>query len=283
MLKSAQAGVPVEQVIAELENVLRSNEDSVKYNIIENLSSQVSNPEWAQRLAVIKGALKVPDSGMVDPISNNPYPQTDSLIRELINDMKNLHKLSEQEYPYLSKYAQVMVGKKKKRGNPFRVLMGKVGKLLDHGLERRDIVRYLLKEKIWNDKTIEKAVGIVKEYNKKKHSKEKSEKKEQVEKKSSSNEKIITSQTLPDPKLGFGKMKPNYSKRSNVELMISLSWLNSLDKVSPDRWDFAKEVADREGIKTMMREIKAELSKRGMSEDSLKLLAKDDYERTNRE
>jgi hypothetical protein len=65
--------------------------------------------------------------------------------------------------------AQIIQNKKKTRGNPFRVLMGKVGKLLDHGLTKNKIVKYLSKEKYWSKEIIEKAVDIVKDYNKKKH------------------------------------------------------------------------------------------------------------------
>jgi hypothetical protein len=67
--------------------------------------------------------------------------------------------------------SQVIKKKKKTRGNPFKVLMGKVGKLLDHGLSKNQITRYLAKQKYWNNDTIEKAVDIVKDYNKKKHKK----------------------------------------------------------------------------------------------------------------
>ena len=41
--------------------------------------------------------------------------------------------------------------------------MGKVGKLLDHGVEKNDIVRYIAKLKYWNKETIERAVDIVKD------------------------------------------------------------------------------------------------------------------------
>jgi hypothetical protein len=67
--------------------------------------------------------------------------------------------------------AQVIPVKKKTRGNPFKVLMGKVGKLLDHGLTKNKIVKYMSKEKYWDKEIIEKAVDIVKDYNRKKHRK----------------------------------------------------------------------------------------------------------------
>jgi hypothetical protein len=50
-------------------------------------------------------------------------------------------------------------------------------------------------------------------------------------------------------------------------------WLNSLTKVNPVRAD-VKEVEDRSGVKTMIRNIRSELIKRGMSEESLNSLLK---------
>jgi hypothetical protein len=63
-----------------------------------------------------------------------------------------------------------MAGKKKKKtkGNPFKVLMGQVGKLLDHGVSKSAIVRHLSKSSSFDEDTIDRAVDIVKEYNRKK-------------------------------------------------------------------------------------------------------------------
>lgn len=57
---------------------------------------------------------------------------------------------------------------KKKKGNPFKVLMGRVQKLLDHGIdERNQVVRTLMRQKgnRWKRETIEKAFTIVKDRN----------------------------------------------------------------------------------------------------------------------
>jgi hypothetical protein len=50
-------------------------------------------------------------------------------------------------------------------------------------------------------------------------------------------------------------------------------WLNSLTKVKPTLAD-VKEVEDRSGVKTMIRNIRSELINRGMSEASLNSLIK---------
>ena len=262
MDKIAQGGVPLDQCLQTLKEVRDSNNEDTKYHQIENLRSQVSSPMISQKLGEILGALKIPDNiGTVDPSSGKPYPQTSSKLNELINQieqMKETSKMSGNSFNF-SKYAQqnqAPIKKKKTRGNPFRVLMGKIGKLLDHGLEKREITRYLMKEKIWNEETISRAVGVVKEYNKKKH------------------KRVSESQTLPNAKNDWPRIDPDYSKRSNPELITSICWLNSLAHIDPNKTSFAKEVADRSGVKTMIRKIKSELLSRGMSEDDLNLIMK---------
>lgn len=68
--------------------------------------------------------------------------------------------------------------KEKKKGNPFKVLMGRVQKLLDHGVdERGEVVRTILrgKDNKWKRETIEQAYDIVKERNVRKERKEQSD------------------------------------------------------------------------------------------------------------
>jgi len=68
--------------------------------------------------------------------------------------------------------------KEKKKGNPFKVLMGRVQKLLDHGVdERGEVVRTILrgKDNKWKRETVEQAYDIVKERNVRKERKDQSE------------------------------------------------------------------------------------------------------------
>lgn len=249
-------GITIDELIQILHRCTSAGDPKVIVPQLESARSRVQHPEYSERLGNIIKAFQVPDRDFLtvtkDPISGKPYPNSKQLIRELLNDLQRHKKMSESSFNF-NKYSQQSYDKKKKtRGNPFRVLMGKVGKLLDHGLDKREIVRYLLKEKIWNEETISKAVKIVKEYNKKKHRKE--HKKE--------------AQTLPTGTQDWPKLDVDYSKRSTAELIASLCWLNSLDKMD------SKEVADRAGVKTMIRQIKAALVERGMSEENLKLIVK---------
>ncbi len=67
--------------------------------------------------------------------------------------------------------------KRRKRGNPFRVLMGKVQKMMDHGMRGQDIIRKILRlpKNSWKRETVSKCVEVVKQYNRKKKGKEKKE------------------------------------------------------------------------------------------------------------
>ena len=136
--------------------------------------------------------------------------------------------------------------------------MGQVGKLLDHGLEKRDIVRYIGRKGFFDEKMIEKAVEIVKEYNKKKHRK-----------------KRVESQTLLNTAEEWPTIDVDYSKRSTAELITSLCWLNSLDTINLKKHSFdAAKVEDRTGVKTKIRKIKSVLTDRGMSTEELDKILK---------
>jgi hypothetical protein len=263
MIKESQmGGVTLDEIIQVLNHCMDENDPKIICVQIENLRSRCQTPEYSDRLGQILGAFKVPDAHMgvvtKDPISGKPYPNSKGLIQKLLQDLEGHKKMSNQSFNF-NKYAQEKKkDKKKSRGNPFRVLMGKVGKLLDHGLEKREIVRYLLKEKIWNEDTISNAVKIVKEYNKKKHRKTHTKE----------------AQTLPNTAEDWPRLDLDYSKRSNAELIASICWLNSLQKMNSKNNSFGKEVADRSGVKTMISKIKSVLKDRGMSEEALNEIMK---------
>lgn len=261
----AGGGVPVSEMIQILKDLSHNPDLNVKINQIENLRSRVQSPHHAEKLVEIFGALKIPDqigngAPVIYPQTGESYPVTNNLIEGYIKELESTEKMSQTFN--LQKYAQQVPKKKKTRGNPFRVLMGKIGKLLDHGLERRDIVRYLLKDKVWNQQTIEKAVKVVKDYNKKKHSKQ-------------ATAMTTVAQTLQIDSEEWPRMKKDYPKRSSAELIASITWLNSLDQMTVEkgRSNLLKDM-DKSGVKIMIREIKSELIKRGMSEADLDLIVK---------
>jgi hypothetical protein len=253
-----------QQLIADLEKCLKMNSPEQIHAHLLSVASNVTNPDYSMRILMLCKSSGVKNPGELagnqsvkDPISGKKYKNTHELIKDFLNEIKGVSKMSSNFN--LFKYSQKNDYKKKKsRGNPFRVLMGKVGKLLDHGLEKRDIVRYLMKEKIWNEETIAKAVGIVKEYNKKKHRK-----------------KTVEAQTLPNTAADWPRLDVDYTKRSTPELVASLCWLHSLDTFDFKKHSFGKEkVEDKSGVKSKIREIKSILKERGMSEEALDLILK---------
>lgn len=249
---SQVSGIPIDELIATLQEVANNSDRRAQKQQIENLRSRVSSPEISQALGEIIGSLNVPDNyGTKDPISGESYPAAGKKIQDLVNHLQTTKKAGNMFN--LNKFSQTEKDKKKKRGNPFRVLMGKVGKLLDHGMDKRTITRYLMKEDVWNEEIIGKAINIVKDYNKKKHHKHHKK----------------TAQTLIAEAPELERMNYDYSKRSTAELITSLSWLKSLDSSNPNKTFFGKEVEDRSGVKNMIKGITSALKDRGMSDDQL--------------
>ena len=229
---------------------------------LEQFISKASNEEIKKDLVKIGNALQMAgDKQSTDPETGLKDPDAIELSKRLLSKIEPLIKEGSKVYNY--KLAQKAIEKKKKktRGNPFRVLMGKVGKLLDHGVEKRDIVRYLAKLKYWNNETIERAVEIVMDYNRKK--KKDSDKDEKSEKKASNESNIKTSA------LDYER-KPDFKKRSTGELMIRACFL--LDLLESDKFtkqgDF-KNPADNKGAKEELKLIKEALVDRGVDKEDI--------------
>ena len=230
-----------------------------------------------------------------DPITQ----ELDPSYSDIANKIEETY-LSEAKNVYNnSKTAQVKK-KKKTRGNPFRVLMGKVGKLLDHGVEKNDIVRYISKLKYWNKETVERAIDIVKEYNKKlekgKDKDEKSEKsektadtvdlpklvkeKEEVERKTKDIEETIEQindteeknskdVTVKIASLNYDA-KPNFEKRSTPELIMRACFLMDLqDYTKTTKQGDFKEAADKKGVTEELKQIRSALTNRGFDKEEL--------------
>ena len=230
-----------------------------------------------------------------DPITQELDPSYSDIANKIeetyLREAKNVYNNS--------KTAQVKK-KKKTRGNPFRVLMGKVGKLLDHGVEKNDIVRYISKLKYWNKETIERAIDIVKEYNKKlEQGKDKDEKsgksektadtvdldklvkeKEDVEKKTKDIEETVEKINDTEEKSNKNASvkiaalnydaKPNFEKRSTPELIMRACFLMDLQDYSKTtkQGDF-KDAADKKGVSEELKQIKAALKDRGFDKEEL--------------
>jgi len=159
-------GVTKEEMRQLINKVKTANENFGELsNEVTLIADRVQDDNLRHQLDKLSKALLMSNNSRTrtkDPITQ----ELDPSYSDIANKIEQTY-LSEAKNVYNnSKTAQVKK-KKKTRGNPFRVLMGKVGKLLDHGVEKNDIVRYVSKLKYWNKETIERAIDIVKEYNKK--------------------------------------------------------------------------------------------------------------------
>ena len=168
--------------------------------------------------------------------------------------------------------------KKRTRGNPFRVLMGQIGKLRDHGMKKREIVRYLSKKAVFDEETIDKAVDIVTEYNQKKERKEQSSDqmmdqstKDDINQRLSSDggfnwQRHSAKESTASDLYG---VKPQYDKRSTAELFARLSWLQSLQSFNGDKFSEGRKAADTSGATQEIKAIRSALTKRGFSAEEI--------------
>ena len=203
---------------------------------------------------------KDPSTGQYDPTPQELASRMMRKLSHLENEEKhkNQHTAGNKAMSFNNREAQVKK-KKKTRGNPFRVLMGKVGKLLDHGIEKKDIVRYLAKQKFWTNETIERAVDIVRDYNKKKKQDSNDDKVVKEEKK---DKKASTEINIKTAGLDYDE-KPDVEKESTATLLSRAFYL---DDLLAD-----KDAASKEGAASELKKIKAELKKRGESLEDLDL------------
>jgi len=247
---------------------------------IENAISECTRPEVREKLIKILNSSNL--NGDKRKLTRNPdnMNQRDPTPIELAKKYKiEVNKLVKGNAVYNNRTAQQAIKPKKKtRGNPFRVLMGKVGKLLDHGVEKNDIVRFLAKLKYWNNETVERAVDIVRDYNKKKNRDTKKEKsikeqkniKDKIEnelEKHAETENIIRTAGLDYD------AEPDYSKSSTTELIMRTMYLSDLLVVNKNtkQGDF-KDPVSKKGVAQKLSAIKKALTDRGFDKEELENL-----------
>jgi hypothetical protein len=247
---------------------------------IENAISECTRPEVREKLIKILNSSHL--NGDKRKLTRNPdnLNQKDPTPIELAQKYKiEVNKLVKGNAVYNNRTAQQAIKPNKKtRGNPFRVLMGKVGKLLDHGVEKNDIVRFLAKLKYWNKETVERAVDIVRDYNKKKNRDTKKENsikeqkniKEKIEnelEKHADTENIIRTAGLDYD------AEPDYSKSSTAELIMRTMYLSDLLVVDKNtkQGDF-KDPVSKKGVAQKLSAIKKALTDRGFDKEELENL-----------
>ena len=247
---------PPQSLLDELGNL--SSSDRIKSDEIKAALRKIGN-------AYTHGGIKTKD-----PLSGEEDPSGHALAQKLLEKLpttqtNNQHqKIAEETNVYNNRIAQNVKKKKKTRGNPFRVLMGKVGKLLDHGVEKNDIVRYLAKLKYWNNETIERAVDIVRDYNKKK--KKDTDKFKETSKKASPETKTVVAALDYD-------RQPDFHKKSTGELIYRACFL--LDVLETDKetvQPLDKPTVGKKEAKAELALVKKALVDRGLDQEELLLL-----------
>ena len=271
-------GLSPKELSGFLTKVVNGYKGEAMTSELEQFLAKAKNDEVIDALKKIGNAEKFYETNetpITDPSTGKQDPKASELATKLLEKIKPL---IEAKRMYNHRIAQTVQKKKKKtRGNPFRVLMGKVGKLLDHGIEKTDIVRYLAKLKYWNGETIERAVDIVRDYNKKKKSKDTNTK--------STSKKEVIKDVIEDTKnhkessynsnikvaaLDYDKA-PDFTKRSTPELIMRVCYL--LDVVEDNKStmqvkDMDKNV-DKKSAKSQLKDIRTALEKRGFDKDDL--------------
>jgi hypothetical protein len=244
-----------------IQEVLASKDNfQVLADKVANVSLRVMDRGLRHKLDTLSQALMHSNSGRTrtkDPLTG----ELDPTYQDIARDINELYITSKKEDKVYNNSRAAQKKKKKTRGNPFRVLMGKVGKLLDHGVEKNDIVRYIAKLKYWNKETIERAVDIVKDYNRKLKKDD-----DKDEKDDSKKEAIKTASFNYDE-------SPNFHKRSTSELIFRACFLMDLldySKSTP-QGDF-KDPANKKGAKEELAEIKKALTDRGFDKEELSML-----------
>lgn len=260
---SSNSGVKPDELISLLKEIAADPNSAKSYkDRLEDIYSRISpeNESIKNDVSVIINSLyhaSNPRKVTKDPQTGKPDKGPKELSINLINKLKEKYPEKVEEMPnskvaYNHRVAQKK--KKKTRGNPFRVLMGKVGKLLDHGVEKKDIVRYLAKSNYWTNETIEKAVDLVKDYNKKKKRKEEA----------SADNNIRTAS------LELYETTPDFTKMSTAELITRVLFLSSV--LNTSKSDNSGKEPIKDGAKAQLKAIKAAIKARGFDDEELQML-----------
>jgi len=269
-----------------LEEVKSSNNPQNLTDKITTLADGVQSKDLQRKLYHLsdttqmasdpKKKTKDPQTGEYDP---NHIEYAEKIEREFLAEVKAVYNFRQSQ--------KVQQKKKKTRGNPFRVLMGKVGKLLDHGVEKSDIVRTIAKLNYWEKPMIQKAVEIVQDYNRKQKTKkndnEKTAESVDLEELQEKNEQVKkTVEQLKDlaskgkstktAALDYDR-KPDFMKRSTGELVARVCYLLDLQDYSKNtkQGDF-KDPVSKKGVTEELKQIKSALVDRGFDKEELSML-----------
>jgi hypothetical protein len=276
--ESALTPEKFDKLMAKIEG--GQKDDAIKSEV-ENAMADAKKPETKAKLQKTYNALNMNENTKkqtIDPDTKKADPSPSQLATKYREENR---KLLRDTPVYNHKTAQTALKPKKKtRGNPFRVLMGKVGKLLDHGIDKSEIVRFLGKLKYWNKETISRAVDIVRDYNKQlkrdtdkyKSDDEKSDVKDDVKKELKEHKAANVNSFIKVADFDYDR-EPDYSKLSTAELIMRVCYLSDLlvvDKKTK-QGDF-KDPVSKKGVSQKLSDIKKALVDRGFDKEDLQKL-----------
>ena len=268
-----------DELMAKIQN---GQNDGAVRSEIEDAMAVAKKPETKQKLQKVYNAINMNEKveqQTIDPDTKKADPLPTELAKKYKEENE---KLIRNTSVYNHKKAQTALKPKKKtRGNPFRVLMGKVGKLLDHGIDKTEIVRFLGKLKYWNKETIERSVDIVRSYNKKKKrdtdkfnksKSEQSDAKNEIKTELKEHKASSTNSMIKVADFDYDK-DPDYSKSSTAELIMRVCYLSDLLVVDKNtkQGDF-KDPVSKKGVSKKLADIKKALVDRGFDKEDLKNL-----------
>jgi hypothetical protein len=263
-------------LIKTLDEIINPSIEITEDHLEQVKNAQKFFSEYAEDLNALYGALQnnTESAPTKDPYTGEKYKTGPELAKDLKKRIENMEekKASFSRVFNMERFSAAKKekfreekNKKKTRGNPFRVLMGQVGKMLDHGISKKEIVRYISKKNMWNEETISKAVDVVSDYSKKKRSKEK-----KFQEKESSSSINMTRVSAIDATKSIYEIAPDFTKRSTAELMARASWLNDLlsyNEKTP-QGDMRK-AANKDGVSAELKKIREALKARGFEENEL--------------
>lgn len=245
-----------------LENVVKNPTLEANSSSLDDALQKATNPEMKTKIKRIIDALKFEGNGK-PPTRNldtgEYYKTGPDKAKALMEELKPM--INEQESNQVT--AQVKKRNKdkdkdKKRGNPFQVLLGQIGKLKDHGASNQEVKKFLKKDGVFDTDLIEKAIKVYEDLQKKKT------KKAFV----LSEYRVALAAKKQDATLY--DVEPEWSKRSTNELMARLGWLKSLEGMTTaTQQGEGREAFSKEGAKEEIAKIKKALRARGFEDSEL--------------
>lgn len=257
--------------------VRRSNEDPEKPSMnletgeqeknLGDLATEVAHlADWDVETLIQEAENRRGEENMSGPNKNGRKPEVRTSKKRTPVETTRDEEFKEEE--------KENPAKKRKKGNPFKVLMGLVGKMLDHGMARREIVRKVLRQEKnkWKPETVEKCIKVVMD----------ARKKEKRNKKASASfnlYKYAASKKADRSKSrkSIYDIKRDVNLMSSMELISRFAYLAGAAGFSSGLYNENNPSGNDLNSRTInedLKTIKSELKRRNYSDEYIKTLMK---------